>query len=237
VLDAHPGFIEARAELVVALALELDDVKVEQALRRQEAGAAQRERELLERALAPEGWEKQAVQLRSVQAAKQGAAEQLEPRVEQLTARAEEALRRLEPEGGRVATPEEQRARVRAQALLGAVQGAPGSMARAEQLRADGGGQGWDVIAEAEYVLNAPSSSLGPTARNDSVRALEALRQRDAAFLRSYVLGARLALAAGERRSAAALLDMAVALNPTHEVARTLQELARSENTARDATP
>ena len=236
VLKAHPDFLEARAELAVALALELDDVRWSRrcGARRRAARSASASRWRARRAPRA-GRSRRAAAPRS-RPARQGGVEQLEARVQQLTARAEEALRGLEPEGGRRPRQEEQRARMRAQALLGAVQGAPGSMARAEQLRADGSGQGWDVIAEAEYVLNAPASSLGPTGaqRPSGAGGAAPARRRLPAHLRARrPPGAR----AGERGARRALLDMAVALNPTHELARTPPGARRAaSSTARDAT-
>jgi len=109
------------------------------------------------------------------------------------------------------------------------VTGGTGAPAIIEQLRATGEAQGWDAIAQAEHALNAPG--VRPETRSAAAQALEQLRQRDASFLRTYVLGARLALASGEPATAASLADMALALNPAHDVARGLQALARRDST------
>ncbi|HET9450509.1 MAG TPA: zinc-ribbon domain-containing protein [Aggregicoccus sp.] len=226
VVQAHPGFVEAQAELVVALALELDDLRFERAQHQLQQRRARRERESLESARSPEGWQQRAEQLRLTEATHREASALLTRREEAAATRAEAARRELlqaVPE--EEAAPSERLARARAHALLVAVNGAPGAPALLEALRASGDPQGWDVIAQAEHALNAAGTS--PEVRAAAASALEALRRRDAAFLRAYVLGARLALASGEGSSAAALADMALALNPAHDGALALQAMAR----------
>src|SRR5258707_15533974 len=76
---------------------------------------------------------------------------------------------------------------------------------------------GWDAIAYAEFVINAKGA---PEIAAKGRFALEKLRAFDPAFVRAYLLGARLELQQNRYESAATLLDAAVALNPAHDAAR-----------------
>ena len=75
-------------------------------------------------------------------------------------------------------------------------------------------------MAQAEYALN---SRAPPATLQEAAAALEALRRQDTAFFRAHVLGARLAIALRDEASARALLDVVLALNPNHTLARKLQ--------------
>jgi len=234
-VQAHPTFLEARAELLVALMLELDDARFEGTQRKSQQRAAQRTRESLEQARAPEGREQRVRQLREAEQAHGEASAQLLARAEDASSRAEAQLKALVQAPLDEAAATERVAVVRAQALRAAVHGGPGAPALIETLRASGEAQGWDVIAQAEYALNA--ARVSPELRREATTALEALRQRDASFLRAYVLGARLALDSGERQAAASLADMALALNPAHEVARGLKAMAPEGNLRASPAP
>ncbi|MBF5043999.1 hypothetical protein FGE12_16495 [Aggregicoccus sp. 17bor-14] len=226
VLRAHPSYAEARGELALALALELDDAKVRESQARLLEQGAQREREELEAARAPEGWERRSEQLRSVQARHHEKVVAESKRVQEARARAEAAMTALGPAPSPDAPAAELASRARAEALLSAVEGSAEAPAALQRLRATGAAQGWDAIAQAEYALNGPPERLGGAALQEATAALEQLRQSDAAFVRAYVLGARLALAMHAPRGAAALLDMALSLNPEHEGVRSLQAAA-----------
>ncbi len=89
---------------------------------------------------------------------------------------------------------------------------------------AQGGQQDWSTLTMAEYVLNA-SNTENQLAETDS--ALKDLREANSSFLRTYVLGARLALRREDQADAQALLDTVLTLNPKHELARQLQDHAK----------
>jgi predicted Zn finger-like uncharacterized protein len=114
----------------------------------------------------------------------------------------------------------EQSAAIRAQAVYYGVRGSDKALGFLGQYRQLGAGDGWDAIAQAEYVLNAahvPDATLAE-ARTSSER----IRSTDSAFLRAYVLAARIALGQKDYDAAATLLEAVVALNPSHEIARQL---------------
>jgi hypothetical protein len=216
---AQPRFIEAHSALVVALAFQVDDLR----LMGQEINA---EREGLERqiarlrdAKAPSDWENRVNVLTDqlAQVQRKG-----QPLYEQSTAaerRLDGALERIANLGEQELSPEQQRAQTRAQAMNHAVRGTPEVMGLLERYRQQGGQDGWDDIALAEYAANG--SSVQDVA-NRARTAIRALREQDASFVRLYLLEARLARAAGERASARSALEAAVALNPQHTLARQL---------------
>jgi len=113
----------------------------------------------------------------------------------------------------------EQSAAIRAQAIYYGVRGSDKALEYVGQYRQLGARDGWDAIAQAEYVVNAhvPAATLGE-ARSVSER----VRSTDSAFLRAYVLAARIALVQKDYDAAGTLLEAVVALNPAHEIARQL---------------
>ncbi|HME91784.1 MAG TPA: hypothetical protein VKE49_10195, partial [Myxococcaceae bacterium] len=124
---------------------------------------------------------------------------------------------------------------IRAQAVYYAVKGVDKAEGLARGYRELGTRDGWDGVALAEYALNAQvGSALIGEARAESERS----RSTDSAFLRPYVLAARLALLQKDYDAASSLLDAVVALNPAHEMARQLigwVDEAKRNDTARSA--
>jgi hypothetical protein len=108
---------------------------------------------------------------------------------------------------------------LRAETIYYGVKGSEKVVPLLERYRQSGAKDGWDAIALAEYALNAPPASA-TMAQAHAV--IERTRASDSAFLRAYVLAARLALAQKDYDAAATSLDAVVALNPSHEVARQL---------------
>jgi hypothetical protein len=106
------------------------------------------------------------------------------------------------------------------------VQGSDEAIVLAERYRQQGGSDGWAEIAYAEYALNA---RVPPDTRRQAIEGLEALRSRDASFIRPYILSARLLLANHAPEAAANALEAATALNPGHKLARELLTQAQSE--------
>src|SRR5262249_21245525 len=124
---------------------------------------------------------------------------------------------------------------LRARAVYLAVSGSDGAVPLAEKYRSSGGTDGWDVIATAEFVLNGKAS---PELVARTKLALERLRASDPAFVRAYLLGARMEIQARDYDKAATLLDSAVVLNPAHEMARhALAWLQDAQPGERDRTP
>ncbi len=108
---------------------------------------------------------------------------------------------------------------LRAEAIYYGVKGSDKVVPLLERYRQSGAKDGWDAIALAEYALNAPPA---PATVAQAHAVIERTRASDSAFLRAYVLAARLALAQRDYDMAATSLDAVLALNPSHEVARQL---------------
>ncbi len=124
----------------------------------------------------------------------------------------------------------EDAAATRAQAVYYGVKGVDKAEVLARRYRELGAKDGWEAVALAEYALNTQvASALVAEARVESERS----RSTDSAFLRPYVLAARLALLQRDYDAASTLLDAVVALNPAHQMARQLigwvDEAKRSE--------
>jgi lipopolysaccharide biosynthesis regulator YciM len=133
----------------------------------------------------------------------------LKDRVATLAKRAGDAFTALEPS--------EDLAVVRAQAVYQGVNASEQAVGLGEKYRSLGGTDGWDAIAYAEFAINTKGT---PDLAAKGRFALEKLRGFDPAFVRAYLLGARLELQQNRYESAATLLDAAVALNPAHDAAR-----------------
>ncbi|WP_224246198.1 zinc-ribbon domain-containing protein [Hyalangium gracile] len=218
----YPKYTEAQAELVVALALHLDDLKVELEWVHQEEARLRKEISQLELAKATVDWPSR-VNARRQELATQGEQKRsLEAAATDLTKRLDQSLAviRLAPETEPAADVV---ARVKAQAISEAVNGTPQAVALAERLKKVEARPHWSVLALAEYGLNAgtPPSALATVSEQ-----LAQVRERDPTFLRAYVLGARLALRQKDPSAAQALLEAVLAFNPNHALARKLQKWA-----------
>jgi predicted Zn finger-like uncharacterized protein len=222
----HPAYLAAQADLVVALALQLDDARL--AIKRLGAEADELNRQIarLQEEKVPGDWQNRVnVKIDRLGEIKR----QSDPLVERATAldarvndafRALEALQKQGPPG-----PEDQLALARAQAIYFGVKGSEQAIALGERYRAAGGNDGWADVAYAEFALNA---RVPPETVGNALGAMERLAAADATFLRSYVLSARLAMAQKRYGVAVTSLESALALNPAHEVARDLLEWART---------
>ncbi|WP_052351044.1 hypothetical protein [Myxococcus stipitatus] len=210
---AHPKYVEARAELLVALSLRLGELQAEVEGLRLRAEQLQREMGTLE----PDSLELVARAEELSEATRLGGPlkadlTRLRDEVDALAATLEPAPE-VEPTPALVA-------RVKARALHAAVRASPDALALAERLRnVESAPKVWSTLARAEYVL---SSGSPPTSVEQSKKDLEALREADGTLLRAHVLGARMALRQEDKASARSLLDVVHALNPNHEVARKL---------------
>jgi hypothetical protein len=118
--------------------------------------------------------------------------------------------------------------RMRARALLSGVLGMNEALDLAVLL-AQAQQREWRTLALAEYVLNNADAS--PAQVSEAAASLERMREADKTFLRTYVLGARIALMREDFATAQALMETVITLNPKHELAQLLhahaQELAR----------
>jgi hypothetical protein len=226
-VERYPKFTEAQAELVVALSLQLDDVKAEFEWISQEGQRLQREITALELAKSPADWQgrigARREELRALSVQKQP----LEAVVAELTQQLAPPLAfiRAAPEAEPSADVV---ARYKAQAVYEGVQGNSQAIALADRLDKVESPRLWSVVTRVEYGLNAPSPVNALPALVDE---LAQVRQQDKTFFRAYVLGARLELRLNNAEAARALLDTVVALNPNHTLARKLQQRAAAAAT------
>jgi hypothetical protein len=215
-LQTFPRFVEARADLVLGLVLELDDQRA--VVERMKAAAVQLERKIRELEDAQDGpdWrEKVNALVREQQEIKA----QSDPLVDALTAleaKVNDALRALAAQAVRLSEREEL-AFVRAQAMYYAVQRQAQALGLADEYERLGGKDGWGALARGELAANAGEKEA-PQAEG----RLKALLEDDASFVRAHVVLARIALARREGEQATAALEAATALNPNHRLARWL---------------
>jgi hypothetical protein len=228
-VQKHPKFTEAQAELVVALSLQLDDVKAELELINLERKRLDEEIAALTLAKSTADWEGRISERERAQRALDAQKRPLNTAVEELTQQLQAPLAfiRAAPETEPAADVV---ARYKAQAVYEGVQGDPQAIVLATKLDGVESPRVWSAITRVEYGLNAPSPVNALPALADE---LTQVRQQDKTFFRAYVLGARLALRLSEPDAARALLDTVVALNPNHALARKLQQRAA----AASATP
>ncbi len=225
-VQGHGAIASTRALQVLALTLELDDVRV--SVKRVLAQSDEINRRLARiRENHPSDWEAQIgrgiVQLQALKLQSDPVVDEASSLDQRVTAAFSELLAVAQELPDDLAV-------TRAEAVYFGAKGSDRALQFSERYRLLGGKDGWDVIAFAEYVANA---HVTPATMAQARADLEGLRTADAAFLRAYVLGARLALAQREPDAAAILIDAAVALNPSHEVAQQLvawvEESRRSE--------
>jgi len=222
-LASFPGYVPARADLVVALALEWDDARIQ--IRRLSAEADNLNRQVasLSEEKSTGDWQNRVNAMVERLGEIKRSVEPMVERTGGLDARLGDRFRALD--GIQSTTPEDQVAVVRAQAVYFGVKGSDQASALAARYRQMGGPAGWDSVARAELALNARAS---PDSLRAARAAMDELSSKDSTFLRSYVLSARLAMAQRQSEGAIGGLEAVLALNPAHEVARQLLELARS---------
>ncbi|WP_228565061.1 lipopolysaccharide assembly protein LapB [Myxococcus sp. AB036A] len=215
----NPGYVDAQAELAVALTLSLSDVQADAERLRLRGAAIARGLEAAAkmRVLADQVARRTALQQEQDANAREMAS--LRDATDTLRKELDAQLAQLRkaPESE---PPSAAAARLKARALHASVLAAPDSLALAERLRnVESAPYPWSTLARAEYALVAgsPPESLEAVARD-----LEALRQADSTLLRAYLLGARVALKLKDTAAARSLLDDAVALNPDHQAAARL---------------
>lgn len=228
-----PKFTEAQAELVVALALQLDDTQVELEWIGEQQARLRNQINELSLAKTPADWGSRVNAMKEELEALGVQRRPLEATVAELKKQGEEAFLviRAAPETEPAADVV---ARLKAQAVHVGVRGDPQALAQAERLRKVENPAHWSTLVLAEYSLNARSP---PVTMTEQFNALQELRARDNTFIRAYVLGARLALRLKEPAKARGLLDTVLALNPNHTLARKLQQWATPADGASGSTP
>lgn len=219
---AHPGSVELLAEVGIALAMHLDDTQVRATALREKEKRLQTRISRLSAAQTPVDWQSRVNTMRDELAATQRALTPLQERGAVLSKEAVQTLKRLD------AIPEKEvreaaLARLRGRALLNATLGGGEALGMAVQL-AQAELRDWSTLTMAGYVLNSASPS--ETQVKETASALEYMREADKTFLRTYVLGARIALMRKEPAAAQALLDTVITLNPKHELAQQLHMYA-----------
>jgi hypothetical protein len=222
-INVYPDWVPAQADLVVALALQLDDARIQVRRLTEESDELSRRINRYNQEKVPSDWQNRVTVM---QARMNEIASVVNPLNEksgvidtQLNDRFY-ALQSVQPNG-----IEDQRVLVRAQAVHSGVKGSDTAIALAERYKNLGGADGWAAVALAELALNA---RVSPEAMVTAHAEMDELAAKDSTFLRSYVLSARLSLAQKHHESAVAGLEAVLALNPAHEVARQLLDWARS---------
>ncbi|HVE82504.1 MAG TPA: hypothetical protein VND93_06640, partial [Myxococcales bacterium] len=222
-VSSYPEFTLAQADLVVALALQLDDARIQVRRLTAEADDLNRKVARLNEEKVPSDWQNRVNAMTERLGEIQKATNPLMEQVGGIDARLNDRFRALQAIQATV--PDDQVALMRAQAVYFGVKGSDQAIPLAERYKNLGGTEGWGSVAVAELALNA---RVTPDAIASARAAMDELSTKDSTFLRSYVLSARLAMAQKHADSAISGLEAVLALNPSHEVARQLLDWARS---------
>ncbi|MFL5353380.1 zinc-ribbon domain-containing protein [Archangium sp.] len=220
---AHPQSVELLVELGVALAMHLDDTQARVRTLQARMEALQSRITRLTQAKAPADWLSRVNTMREELNALRTQLTPLEERAKALSKDAVQVMKQLE------SAPEKESkeaalARLRGRALLNAVLGGD-ALNMVVQLAQAGQGD-WSTLTMAEYVLHYATPEAPHITQ--AVTGLEGMRETDKAYLRPYVLGARIALMRKEPPAQAqSLLDTVITLNPKHELARLLHAYAQ----------
>jgi predicted Zn finger-like uncharacterized protein len=221
--QTYPSYLEARADLLVTLAFELDDAQWE--ISRIEAQSAELNAKVakLQQAKATSDWQNRVNAMIDDLELLKKRTDPINQKTRALTEEVNHAVEAMQP----TAEPstEEQKAITRATALYMGVTGRDQVYYVVERYKTLGGADGWEAIALAEYAVNSRAT---PEQRLAAARAIEDVRRREASMIRAHVLAARLALADKHSDAAISALEAAYALNPNHELAKSIQsELQR----------
>ncbi len=218
----YPEQMSPAAIQLLALSLDLDDVKLGMKRIQAQSDEATRQIARLEEKKSAGGSEDQVTAARAQLAALKRDSSVLLEDASALDRRVNAGYSALLTLAKSARDADEQSS-LRAETIYYGVKGSEKVVPLIERYRQSGAKDGWDAIALAEYALNAPPTSATATATVAQAHAvIERTRASDSAFLRAYVLAARLALAQKDYDAAATSLDAVVALNPSHEVARQL---------------
>jgi hypothetical protein len=220
----YPENIPLQADLTVALAMHLDDLRVETTLLQKRAERLRRDVVALQETRKPADWQIRVNALqdesRMLQAMQTPLGGKIATLMEQLV-HSERWLSTPRADD----TPADTLARLQARSVVAAIMGLGETFNLVDRLKQERQDY-WSALAMAQYVVNAPSP---PDLLEKSFVALERVREQDETNLRPFVLGARIALERKQPATAQALLDTVIALNPKHEVAKTLRARASEE--------
>lgn len=237
-VNSFPGYVEGRAELLVALAFRLDDARLE--IRRLGAASDALSKKIAryKETQTPPDWTSRVNALIGELELLKKQSDPLIDRAAALDAELNSAYRGLAAEGRVAPSPDGNRAMVRAQAIYFGVKAGDQAVGLAEKYRqlTKPNDDGWAAVAYAEYAANA---RVAPETITQAREGIDALRKKDPSFLRTYMLSARLAILEKRFEAAQADIEAVLLLNPKHDVAQKLaawvQELLRPEKSA--ATP
>jgi len=214
----YPEQMSPAAIQLLALSLDLDDVKLGMKRIQAQSDEATRQIARLEEKKSAGGSEDQVTAARAQLAALKRDSSVLLEDASALDRRVNASYSALLTLA-KTARDADEQSSLRAETIYYGVKGSEKVVPLIERYRQSGAKDGWDAIALAEYALNAPPTSATVAQAHE---VIERTRASDSAFLRAYVLAARLALAQKDYDAAATSLDAVVALNPSHEVARQL---------------
>ncbi|HLL82339.1 MAG TPA: hypothetical protein VK420_06795, partial [Longimicrobium sp.] len=228
VRSRYPQLLEVQADLVLALALRLDDTRL--SIKRIEL-----ESEILGRRMVKVEDEKSSSDWPNRVNAMSEERQELRKLLVPLQQRAADLERELSqafmalPREPQELTPREETALLRAQAVYYGVAGSDDAVALSERYRSKGLNDGWDAIAYAEFALNArvPGDTL-----SQAYAGLDGVIAQDSSFLRAYVLSARVSLLQKRYDLASNTLEATLALNPAHELAPKLLSWVRQAERA-----
>ena len=221
-VSQNPTYADGRAAYLIALVLDFDDqrVVINHLAERSKAYATQIARYQSEQR--PDDWQKRAEELRGLM---QEVKKQMDPLVDTATQLDEQiiALARALPPPS-FDDPRPPLMVLRARALLASVKGQADALEQVTHYGSSGAQDSWGSVMFAEYALN---SRVPPDTAQRAFQMMDGLRNEDKAFIRPYVLAARIAAAQRHPDVSISLLEAALALNPTHELAQKLAEWER----------
>lgn len=216
-IAAHPTYLEARANFLVALLLELDDRKAAVRYQTNEMEELKAEVGRLQTLQNVPNWmEKVARNTDQLKALKTetdllvGGVVAVEQQV---------SLAMGELPAANETRPLEMIPWLRAQALLTSVKGSGQALTLDQRYHLLNPQDPWDTVIFAEYALNARAS---PEILIQAMEEMARLEKSNASFIRPHVLSARLALMRKNRETAKLELEVVLALNPAHELAKQL---------------
>lgn len=239
-LRAHPDYLEGRADLLVALALQLDDARL--AVKRLNAASEALNRQVtrLKEKQAPADWESQVNALVDQLGDLKKKSDPLIDAASGLDSELNSTYRALMAASKRELSAEANQILVRAQAVYFGVKGGDQALTLSQRYidLSKGQDDGWGVLAYAEYAAN---TRVAPDTLAQARAAIEEVRKKDSTFLRTHLLSARLAMLEKRYEAASSTLEALLLLNPKHDVAQELlgwvQELQRATSKSEGTAP
>jgi len=225
----QPALLEARAALLLALSLRVDDSRLSLRRIELETDVLGRRMTKLQEEHSPSDWQNRVNAMQEQREALQAQVEPLNVKLRALDTRLTETFTSLPAQLPPESSRRDEIAFVRAQSIYFGVRGLEQAMVAAEHYRTLGAKDGWDAIALSEYALNG---RVAPETLTEAYKQLDALIAADASFLRAYVLSARIALQQKRFEAAANALDSTQALNPAHELSLNLLSWIRQSDRA-----